>query len=111
MSTLADVATAVLTTAGVAFVLLAALGLHRFEDVFSRIHAATKAVTLGLVLVIAGAMCQVHEVGDAVKLGMAAVLQLVSAPVAAHMLARASYQAGTELSPRTTPDELAEPRD
>lgn len=101
-----DVVSAVFMLAAVGFVLLAAVGLQRFDDVFSRIHAATKAVTLGVILVATGAAFQMERTSDVVKLLLAVVLQLISAPVSAHMVGRATYWAGGELSPDTTVDEL-----
>lgn len=109
MSVLVDVLSAALMITAAAFVLLAGVGLHRFDDVFSRIHAATKAITFGVLLVAAGAALQMTGPVDIVKLIMAAALQLVSAPVGSHILARAAYHAGTELSPLTVIDQLAEP--
>lgn len=107
MSTAADVVTSLLLLASVTFVLLACLGLYRFDDVFSRIHAATKSITLGVILVAAGAALQLRDPGDTVKLAIAAVLQMVSAPVTAHIIGRAAYWTGTELSPATVVDDLA----
>ncbi len=103
-----DVVSAILMLSAVAFVLLGAVGLQRFDDVFMRIHAATKPMTLGVVLVAAGAALQMDRTSDVVKLALAVVLQLVSAPVAAHMIGRSAYWAGGELSPATTVDELAD---
>lgn len=108
MSVVVDVVSAVVMITASLFVLLAAVGLHRFDDVFSRIHAATKAVTFGVVLVAIGASFHMSEPADVVKLVLAAVFQLISAPVGSHILARAAYHAGGELSPATTVDELAD---
>lgn len=99
---------AALLLGGAAFSLLAAIGLQRFDSVFARMHAATKAVTLGLLLVVAAAGIRVDEPGARTKLVLVAALQLVTAPLAAHMLARAAYRAGTELSPHISVDELAD---
>lgn len=103
-----DVLTSIALLISVAFVLVASIGLHRFDDVFSRIHAATKAITLGVVLAAGGAALQMDRPADMVKLGLAIVLQLVSAPVSAHMVGRATYWSSDELSPETLIDELAE---
>ncbi len=101
------VVASVLVSAGVALSLIAGLGLHRFPDVFARMHAATKPATLGLVLVLAAAAVRVDDPGDVAKLLLVVALQFLTAPVAAHMIGRAAYRAGTELSPTTTTDELA----
>lgn len=107
MSLVVDIFSGAVMVTASAFVLLAAIGLHRFDDVFSRIHAATKAVTFGVVLVAIGASFHVNDPADVVKLALAGVFQLISAPVGSHILARAVYHAGGELSPATTIDELA----
>lgn len=106
MSEVVEVAAAVTLLAGSVLVLLAGVGLQRFPDVFARIHAATKATTLGLVLIVAGAALIIGDAGNAAKLGLVAVLQFVTAPVSAHMVGRASYRAGTEMSDHTAVDEL-----
>jgi multicomponent Na+:H+ antiporter subunit G len=106
-----DVVAAVLVLTGVALGIAAGLGLQRFPDVFARMHAATKPATLGLVLVLAGASLRVDDAGDVAKLLLVAALQFVTAPVGAHMIGRAAYRAGTELSPTTSCDELARDRE
>lgn len=88
MSTLADVATAMLILTGALLALVAALGLHRLGDTLSRMHAATKPATLGVLCCAVGAALQVGDVSDVTKLIVVVVLQLVTAPVGAHMLAR-----------------------
>lgn len=108
MSTAVDIVSGGLLLLAVSFVLLASIGLHRFDDVFSRIHASTKAVTLGVVLAAFGAAMQMDTTGDVAKLLLAAGLQLVGAPVAAHTLNRGSYWTGGELSPDTEIDHLGE---
>lgn len=108
--TLVGIATAACLLLSAAFVLLAALGLWRFDDVFSRIHAATKATTLGVLLVVAGAALRVEASGDIMRLLLAAILQFISAPVAGHMLGRAAYWAGTPLARDTAVDHLRNTR-
>ncbi len=98
-------ATAMLTGASLA--VLAGIGLHRFPDVFARMHAATKPATLGLTLVLLGAALRVDEAESLTKLGIAVALQFLTAPVGAHMVGRAAYRAGDQLSPATRIDELA----
>jgi multicomponent Na+:H+ antiporter subunit G len=105
----ADVLSSALLLAGVALAVIAGIGLHRFPDVFARMHAATKPATLGLLLVLAGAARRVGDAGDVAKLLLVAVLQLVTVAVGSHMVGRATYRAGTELSPDTVLDELGGP--
>lgn len=102
-----DVLTAALVLTGAALAVIAAVGLHRFPDLFARMHAATKPVSLGLALVLIGTMLNQPVSGVFAKLLLAIILQYLTAPVAAHMLGRSAYIAGTELSPETRVDELA----
>ncbi len=105
---LTDVLSAVLLLSGVALALIAGLGLVRFPDVFSRMHAATKPTTLGVLLVTVGASLQVDS-GDArVKLLLVAAFQFLTAPVAAHMIGRAAYRTGAGAIDELVVDELRE---
>ncbi|HVM09405.1 MAG TPA: monovalent cation/H(+) antiporter subunit G [Acidimicrobiales bacterium] len=103
-----DVIAAALLLSGTSLAVIAGIGLHRFPDVFARMHAATKPATLGLVLVLAGAALQVDRPGAVAKLLLVLAFQFITAPVGAHMVGRAAYRAGTELSPDTVVDELAD---
>ena len=101
-----DVLSAVLMLTGVALALAAAVGLLRFPDVFSRMHAATKPATLGLLLVTVGAALRMDDGGDAVKLLLVAAFQFLTAPVAAHMIGRAAYRSGAGALDELVVDEL-----
>ncbi len=91
---------------GTVLVLASALGVNRFDDVFCRMHAATKAATLGVILLALSAMLRVD--GAAIpKLGLVIVLQLLTAPLGAHLLGRAAHGQG-ELSSRTVLDQLSD---
>lgn len=103
-----DVVGAILLLSGVVLALTASLGLLRFPDVFSRMHAATKPTTLGLLLVTVGAALQVDATGDRVKLLLVAAFQLLTAPVAAHMIGRAAYRTGVAARADLVVDELGD---
>jgi multicomponent Na+:H+ antiporter subunit G len=107
MSAIEIVASVFLVT-GSALCLLVAVGLQRFDSVFARMHSATKAVTLGLLLVCVGAALLIDDAGDRVKLLLVAALQFMTAPVAAHGVGRAAYRSGTELPTDVVIDELAD---
>lgn len=102
---MADVITGALAITGAAFVLLASFGVLRLGDLYSRMHAATKASTLGMILVtIAGA---VRLDDGRSKLTLAAVIIFVTAPVASHLVGRAAYRAGDVDVRLDAEDELA----
>lgn len=92
---------------GALLAVIAGIGLHRFPDVFARMHAATKPATLGLALVCGGAALLLPDVGGTVKLLLVVALQFLTAPVGSHLVGRAAYRAGTELAEGTAVDELA----
>ena len=104
-----DVVSAVLLLTGVALAVVAALGLVRFPDVLSRMHAATKPATVGLLLITVGAALRMDTGSDAVKLLLVAAFQFLTAPVAAHMIGRAAYRAGAG-GQELVVDELGEVR-
>jgi len=98
---------AAMVLTGGAFCLVAAIGLLRFDDVFMRLHASTKAGTLGVGMIMAAAAIGFDATGSVARALSALVFLLLTAPVAGHMIARAAYAAGATLSPRTVIDERA----
>lgn len=102
-----DVIAGTLMAIGALLALIAGIGLQRFPDVFARMHAATKPATLGLALVLTGACFRMPDAGAVVKLLLVVVLQFITAPIGSHLVGRAAYRAGTELSRATAIDELA----
>jgi multicomponent Na+:H+ antiporter subunit G len=104
--TVVDVISAVLMLAGAAVVVIAAIGLHRMPDVYSRMHVATKPATLGIALCLAGSAVNADSASTATKLVLAIVFQLVTTPVAGHLLGRAAHASQVPQSKFTTIDEL-----
>jgi multicomponent Na+:H+ antiporter subunit G len=76
--------------AGAAFAMIGGIGAVRFPDLLSRMHAAAKAPTLGLVLVAIGAAIEIGTTLAITTLILVVILQLLSSPVGAHALSRAS---------------------
>lgn len=101
-----DVVAAVLIVAGAALGTLGGVGLIRLPDLFGRMHAATKAPTLGLVLVAVGAAMRVDSASDIMFLALVVGLQFLTAPVGAHLISRSAYDAGVPMSEDTVLDEL-----
>jgi multicomponent Na+:H+ antiporter subunit G len=98
----------VLALAGAVLTLLSALGVVRFSDVLARMHALTKASTIGLLLVAVGAAFELPTANDITSALLAALLQLLTLPVAAFLIARSTYVARGIPSPVDSIDELAE---
>lgn len=101
-----QVLVSILLLAGCVLALFAAIGLYRFPDLLSRSHAATKPSALGLLLVALSTAFFVTEGGSSIKLLLVVVLQFLTLPAAAHMVGRAAYHSGIELTDRMTVDEL-----
>lgn len=81
----------VLAVAGAVLALLAGVGVLRFGDVYARMHAATKATTLGIALVGLGAAIALDSGRS--KALLAVVFIFITAPSAAHFVGRAAYRA------------------
>ncbi len=97
-----------LLLAGAAFTLLAAVGTLRFDDVFARMHALSKASTLGLLLALAGGAVSLTHPNDITSLVLAAVLHVVTSPVGTNLISRATYYAEGIPHGIDTIDELAD---
>jgi multicomponent Na+:H+ antiporter subunit G len=98
----------VLVLLGAAFTLLASIGMVRFNDVFVRMHSLSKASTFGVLLALTGAAISLTNANDITSLALAAVLQVVTSPVAANMISRATYRAEGIPLELDAADELAE---
>lgn len=91
---------------GALFLLLAAIGMLRMPDLFTRMQAATKASTLGIACVLLAVALHFTSVGVTMRALAALAFFLLTAPVTAHLIGRASYFVGTPLWERTVADEL-----
>jgi len=101
-----DVVAGVFLVVGALFILLAAVGVVRFHDTFSRMHAAAKAPALGLLCMTIGAALAIRTAQATVVVIVITVLQLMSGTVGAHILGRSVYR---RVRPDLRgPDELAE---
>ena len=84
----ADLISIVAVTAGAVFFMAGTVGLLRFPDAFTRLHALTKADNLGLGLVVLGLLPQVDNTSTALKLICIWLLVLVSGASASQLIAR-----------------------
>lgn len=101
------IAASVFLLLGATLTLLAGIGILRFPDVFTRANAATKAAGLGVACLLLGAGLWIGTWEAGIKLGLAAVLQFVTAPISGHVMGRAAYRSGAPLAPITHIDDLA----
>jgi multicomponent Na+:H+ antiporter subunit G len=100
-----DTLTAILWMAGSAFALLAAVGVLRMPDVFTRMQASTKASTLGLGCLLIGAALQLGDFASFIRAASIGAFIVLTTSVAAHVIARASYLADVPLWDGTVLDE------
>ena len=100
-----DLVTAVVWLAGSVFALLAAVGVLRMPDVFTRMQASTKASTLGLGCLLIGAALQMGDFASFIRVASIGAFVFLTTPVAGHVIARASYFADGPLWKGTVLDE------
>ena len=93
---------------GSLLILVAAVGVLRFPDALSRMHALSKASTLGVSIALLGAAIARTDISDTTSLLFATVLQAATSPVASTLLMQATYYAEGIVSRVDTADELAE---
>ncbi|WP_434043602.1 MULTISPECIES: monovalent cation/H(+) antiporter subunit G [Sorangium] len=89
-----DVASGALFAVGAFFFFAGTVGLLRFPDVYTRLHALTKADNLGLGFVAAGLALEAGELSVVLKLGITWGLVLLSSAVTCHLIARAAWHGG-----------------
>ena len=95
MSWLLDVFSIVAIVAGLVFFLAGTVGLLRFPDAYTRLHALTKADNLGVALVVIGLLPQVDSVLTALKLVLVWLLVLLSSAAVSQLIARSARRRDT----------------
>ena len=111
ISALFEIVVAVLLLLGAGLTFVAALGLFRLPDLYTRMHAASKAGTAGSGLLLLAVALQAGEVDVWIKCVLAIVFFFLTAPVSAHLLAKAAVQGGQPLpAPESSTTDRAESR-
>jgi len=108
MIALQDIVVGLILLTGSFFALVASVGLLRLSDVYMRMHAASKAGTLGSGLMMLGLAVYAAEVGVVSRAIAGIIFFLLTAPVSTHLLARAAYMVGYKPCEETKLDALAE---
>lgn len=101
-----DVLSLVCLFAGSLLCLAASIGLLRFPDLISRMHAATKPQTLGVLIVLLGVGLGLRSGLDVGMLLLVGLFQLMTAPISSHMMSRAAVRTGQAVVP--VPDSPAD---
>jgi multicomponent Na+:H+ antiporter subunit G len=108
ISDLLDILGATFVMLGAFLCLAASVGLARFPDVLSRMHAATKPQTLGLIVVAAGVELSLRSWAAFGTVLLITALQLTTAPVAAHLVSRTVYRSNQVRRDLLDRDDLAD---
>jgi len=101
-----EIISGILLLVGSLFIFLAGIGLVKMPDLYTRMSATTKASTLGVGLILIGTAVYFGSVGVASRAIIIIVFLLLTAPIAAHMIARAAYFDGVPLWKKTWKDDL-----
>jgi len=100
------VLTIVLVLVGGFFSVLAAVGLLRMPDVYTRMQAATKAGTLGVGCMVLAVATHFASLDVVLESLLVIVMLFITAPIASHLIARAAYFVGSPLWDGTAYDEM-----
>ena len=98
----------ILIIIGVIFNIFGCIGLVRFPDVYNRLQAATKCVTLGTVLLLVGVAVVSWSGPTSAKALICALFILITSPTAAHAIAKGSYASGVKLWEKSVVDKYSE---
>ena len=96
----------VIIAVGIMFDLLGCIGMVRLPDVYNRLQAGTKCVTLGVCLILIGTVFMAHTTPIRLKAVLCMVFILITSPTAAHALARAARVSGITLWEKSVVDQF-----
>jgi multicomponent Na+:H+ antiporter subunit G len=105
-----DYIIAILVIIGSLFMLVAALGIVKLQDVYMRMHAITKASSLSVVLLIIAVIIQTPAFGVVAGGLTIMVFIIATAPIASHMIARVSQIIGVPMSKGAVMNAIEEDR-
>lgn len=96
LALLRDIASGALFAGSAFFFFAGSVGLVRFPDVFTRLHALTKSDNLGLGLLIAGLSVQADSLMTVIKLGLIWMFVIFASATSCHLVAKAALDSGVE---------------
>ncbi|MBN1806510.1 MAG: Na+/H+ antiporter subunit G [Sedimentisphaerales bacterium] len=103
-----DIIGYILIVIGILFDIFGCIGLVRFPDVYNRLQASTKCVTLGTVLLLFGVALVNGVTALSMKAIICGVFILITSPTAAHAIAKGAYASGVELWENSVVDKYSE---
>jgi multicomponent Na+:H+ antiporter subunit G len=98
----------ILVIVGAAFALVATIGIVRLPDIYSRMHAASKAGTVGSGAMLIALAVFADDPATTLRAVAAVAFLLLTAPVSAHLLAKSAYSAGYRLWDKSVVDDMAD---
>ncbi|QFS99332.1 Na(+)/H(+) antiporter subunit G [Labrenzia sp. THAF191b] len=107
MNAAVEIITGIMLVVGASFALVASIGIIRLKDVYMRMHAASKAGTLGSGLMLLALAVHAGDLAVVTRAIAGVVFFLLTAPISAHLLAKAAYAAGYRPCADTKEDALA----
>ncbi|MFC1645864.1 monovalent cation/H(+) antiporter subunit G [Candidatus Omnitrophota bacterium] len=87
----------IIISIGLVFDFFGCVGLMRLPDIYNRLQAATKCVTLGTCFILAGTMVMSGFTALSMKALICMIFILLTSPTAAHAIAKGAYKAGVKL--------------
>ncbi|MEL6480947.1 MAG: monovalent cation/H(+) antiporter subunit G [Pseudomonadota bacterium] len=109
LETVLDIFAAIALVAGGLLCFAAGLGVVRFQDVYLRMHAATKAGTLGLMFIALALVFAAPGLEIVIKVILVSLFMIITAPVGSHLIGRAAFRTGTPFWEGTGVDANCEP--
>lgn len=97
---------AILLVAGSVFMLLSALGTLRFPDIFTRMHASTKASSFGVGLMLSACVIYFNDSWTIAQALIIIIFIFLTAPISAHMIGRVAYLLKVPLWEKNVVDEM-----
>jgi multicomponent Na+:H+ antiporter subunit G len=101
-----SIITIILIYIGIAFIVIAAIGIIRMPDVYTRMSAAAKAVTFGTGFILLGVVIHFNDTSVFLKIAAIFLFLLFSLATAAHVIGLAAYKDQTKMTILTFVDEL-----
>lgn len=108
---MSDIIGLIFISVGLAFDFFGCLGLVRLPDIYNRLQAATKSVTLGTCSILFGTFLIVGFTAAGIKALLCIIFLILTAPVSAHAIARGAHRSGVKLWKGSVIDRYAEDKE
>jgi multicomponent Na+:H+ antiporter subunit G len=108
MSALLTYIVGILIVIGALFTLTASIGLLRLPDLYTRMHAASKAGTMGSCVMLLALALDAQDISVSTRALAGIAFFLLTVPISSHLLGKAAHFAGYPLSPVSVRDDLDE---